>query len=556
MTERRDKFKIMSQKKNSVRWGLPSMEFSPNELAREKVQATNLKEHVSLTIPYGYHSQVRKIAQMYRMDQLFRRMIERIVEFVCTGGEWELASNESEKDGKPTAKYKKLLKQKQFWDYFSSRINDGMSNVIPGKDTIDEWIVRRLLLDGMAVTDWEWGKISVNGVTYEVPTKFVLHDPLSVVISRPQDRFGEETTWLYLGPKSQRSEEIKENENYTTPEFDKNHKNDWVELAPLGSNKDTGAFAIKYQWTTADNTATITKGSSVVGKGVYPVPPYIGLLSSTIQRQALTAADISILDSIIGTILVWSIGDATKTKQANNEETLPNQPYPEEKNDDGTVKNKAATEEFFDIIREQLSGDDGGNGAEGKMVAVPYYINGKYLEAPAINALLSSEKYVQPFIEILNAFGIIITPITGTPPKLEDLNRANLEQIILSIQRYVKRFWETLCREIIKRNKSLIEEPNLVWNPINTMTDNYREQLAGLAKRGRLSPQSDMRLHGRDPGVEIGLMKQNLANGTKKMLDDSTPVTFVQQTVTGDETKEVGNTQSPKTGRPKKVEGE
>jgi len=556
MTERRDKFKIMSQKKNSVRWGLPSMEFSPNELAREKVQATNLKEHVSLTIPYGYHSQVRKIAQMYRMDQLFRRMIERIVEFVCTGGEWELASNESEKDGKPTAKYKKLLKQKQFWDYFSSRINDGMSNVIPGKDTIDEWIVRRLLLDGMAVTDWEWGKISVNGVTYEVPTKFVLHDPLSVVISRPQDRFGEETTWLYLGPKSQRSEEIKENENYTTPEFDKNHKNDWVELAPLGSNKDTGAFAIKYQWTTADNTATITKGSSVVGKGVYPVPPYIGLLSSTIQRQALTAADISILDSIIGTILVWSIGDATKTKQANNEETLPNQPYPEEKNADGTVKNKAATEEFFDIIREQLSGDDGGNGAEGKMVAVPYYINGKYLEAPAINALLSSEKYVQPFIEILNAFGIIITPITGTPPKLEDLNRANLEQIILSIQRYVKRFWETLCREIIKRNKSLIEEPNLVWNPINTMTDNYREQLAGLAKRGRLSPQSDMRLHGRDPGVEIGLMKQNLANGTKKMLDDSTPVTFVQQTVTGDETKEVGNTQSPKTGRPKKVEGE
>ena len=556
MTERRDKFKIMSQKKNSVRWGLPSMEFSPNELAREKVQATNLKEHVSLTIPYGYHSQVRKIAQMYRMDQLFRRMIERIVEFVCTGGEWELASNESEKDGKPTAKYKKLLKQKQFWDYFSSRINDGMSNVIPGKDTIDEWIVRRLLLDGMAVTDWEWGKISVNGVTYEVPTKFVLHDPLSVVISRPQDRFGEETTWLYLGPKSQRSEEIKENENYTTPEFDKNHKNDWVELAPLGSNKDTGAFAIKYQWTTADNTATITKGSSVVGKGVYPVPPYIGLLSSTIQRQALTAADISILDSIIGTILVWSIGDATKTKQANNEETLPNQPYPEEKNADGTVKNKAATEEFFDIIREQLSGDDGGNGAEGKMVAVPYYINGKYLEAPAINALLSSEKYVQPFIEILNAFGIIITPITGTPPKLEDLNRANLEQIILSIQRYVKRFWETLCREIIKRNKSLIEEPNLVWNPINTMTDNYREQLAGLAKRGRLSPQSDMRLHGRDPGVEIGLMKQNLANGTKEMLDESTPVTFVQQTVNGDETKEVGNTQSPKTGRPKKVEGE
>ena len=556
-------FAVRARKTRSIPWGMPHTNIKQDitEEKNERIRAASLKEHVSLTIPYGYHAQVRRIAQMYRMDMLFRRMVERLVEFTCIGGEWELPLSIEGLGSKPTAKMKKAIKQKHFWDFYSSRINRGVPNTIPGKDTIDQWIVRNLLLNGLAILDWKWGKITVDGVSYSVPVQMTVHNPLTVVLNRPSERFGEEETWLYLGPKTQRGKPIKENENTVAPSFSTNNKDNWLLLNPMGKKGKYGSFVVKYQYTPADNTATIAKGTSTVGQSLYPVPPYIGLLGSTIQRQALSASDISVLDSIIGAILLWSIGNDTKLRRANGDEELPNQPYPATKDDSGSIVEKSAIEEMSDIITEQLSGSSGGSGNESSMLFAPYYVDGKYIEPPAINALLSSEKYVQPFIEILNAFGIIITPITGTPPKLDDINRANLEQMIFNIQREVTRFWETFCLDIIDRNRQLALEPNWVWNPMNTMTDNYREQLAGLAKRGRLSPQSDMLIHGRDPNVEISKMKQHQIDGTKELLDESTPVTFVQQSVSGGGSttpvsKETTNTESPLIGRPKKVEGE
>ena len=547
---------VVRRKTGKLDWGLPPISFTKKELDKEKVSASGLKDHVSLTIPYGYHAQVKKIAQMYRMDQLFRRNIERLVEFICIGGEWELPVSDEDTLAKKIINtvLKKVTKQKHFWDAYSSQINQGVPNVIPGKDTIDAWIVRNILLNGMAPLDWQWGPMKVDSKTYTVPTIMTVQNPVSIVLYRVKDEFSQEETWLYLGRQTKK--QIKENESYSPPAFSKNQKDLWKQLPAMGTGKRTGSFVIKYQWTPADNTATITAGTSVVGEGVYPVPPYIGLLGSTIQRQALAASDISTLDSIIGTVLLWKLGDDTKLKQANDEEILPNQPYPEEKDAAGVVTTKSAIDTISDKITEQISGDNGGSSSENSMIFAPYYLDGKYIEPTGITALTSSEKYVQPFIEILNAFGIIITPITGTPPKLEDLNRANLEQIISFIQREVKRFWETFCREIMLRNKSLTIEPNWSWNPMNTITDAYREQLAGLAKRGRLSPQSDMLLHNVDPAVEISKMRQNLANGTKDLLDESTPVTFVQQTVEpGGEKKEVSNTEPPKNGRPKDKDG-
>ena len=494
---------------------------------------------------------------MYESDRLFKYLIDRCVDFGANGSEWEVPLGttggfwqkfiENIKGRKNKNIFSQTGKEKKVWDTWSASINQGVSNVIPGMDEINKWIIKHFQLCGMIPLEWEWGSMEIDKVKYTLPLKMTAHNSLSIVLDRANQKFMHEEVWLKISKAQKKILEQNKTLNQAAG-FSLLMTGDWTKLNLMGQNGKAKqeAFVIKYNWSPGDNTALITGRSVSVGQGLYPSPPFVGLYEVLMLRRALCAADLAILDGIVHFIIDWSVGNDVKDIDGN----LVNQPLPEKKDASGNIIQKSSIE----MTKESITAD-----TKGAIMQLfhPYYVKPSIL-MPDVKSLISADKYIQTIIEMFLGFGILISP-PRTRLDFGEINMANFEEQLENMrQRHIKRFWESLCAEIVKRNpETLTAVPNLVFNPLNTKDEAFRDGLLSLAKIGKVSTGRLLKAFGADEQIEVRELARELSSGEKAIFDASVPTSFKQSAVnkSGKEiTSEIPADKQP--GRPKKEEEE
>jgi hypothetical protein len=497
-----------------------------------KTSRTDYGRPIDIRIPYGYHAQVKKSWEMYSMDRMFRYMIDRCIDFGANGFEWEIPFQVPPKESlwdflqtRQISKYvAKIERQKEVWNFWAANVNTRTSNILPGIDEINKWIFKQLLLGAMCPLEWQWKQVEINGETYELPMKMTNYNTLSTVLRKNVNVFGNEQIYIKLNPYQLKqtiqphADITRQVSTYSQP---KDNSPEWhkVNMFGLGNgNPKTEGFAIKYNWSPGDNTTLISGTAVTVGSGLYPIPPFLGLYETLMLRRALHAADLAILDGVINYIVDWEIGDATTDADGN----LVNQPRPERKSAAGAVIEKST----IDLVKEMITESTRANVMQ---LFHPYYIK-LNIKTPDVTSLISIEKYIHPTVEILNAFGIFLSP-TDRRVNFTDINIANFEQMLDNIRRnHIKRFWETLCTEIVRRNpRKFNAVPNMIFNPLNTQDEGFREGLLELTRFGKLSGESLLQAFKKDNKTEVSRIAKELHSGEKAMMDENVPVSYVQR---------------------------
>lgn len=549
--------------------GKPRVMYGPMSSEEEQsyVTKSNRSDYgrvVDIRIPHGYHEQCKKAWEMYETDRLFRYLIDRCEDFAVNGFEWEVPV---ERKTRLEWLKKKIFqftskedKERKVWDKWAATLNRKVANIMPGIDEVNKWITKHLMLGSMAPLEWEWGKMSVDDEVYEVPIRMVIHNPLSIALDRPRDSFANEEMYLKLSFGSKKiSESYKETPIGLGTTITRNAQ-EWHKIILMGQENKPKleGFAIKYKWSPGDNTALVYGRNVQVGQGLYPTPPFTGLYEILVLRRALTAADIAILDGIINFIIDWEIGDNTKLQTSPGKETLPNQPRPAKYDSSGAKIEKSSIE----MAKEIITSDTRGNVMQ---LFHPYYIKFS-IKMPDTAVLLNTAKYVQSTVEVYQSFGILLSP-ADKRMDFSGINIQNFEEMLENLRlKHIKRFWEALAAEIVERNKDkLTVVPNMIFKPLNTKTEAFRQSLVNLIKIGKISTRSLLQAHGLDDRVELQRIAQEIASGEKMLTDKQVPVSYVQAkvppTTSADSSIEEEPEEEPETiaisplqqqGRPKK----
>jgi len=547
ITQDRSIQSMIAQNRERVQWGLMSSKEEEDYINSQFSNRTDYAKNMDIRIPQGYHAQVKKTWEMYSMDRLFKYLVDRASQFGSNGFEWEIPTNEPVwdlKDKESKNILKKVDSEKKVWDKWASSINGRVANIIPGIDEINKWLFKHLLLGGMCPLEWEWGPVKVDGVTYQFPLKMTTYNTLSVVLMREGGNFDDEEIWVKVGLKNVKKEEVGTANQVSSYSNPRKGDPNWHEISVMGRSrgryKKQEGFALKYNWSPGDNTALFSGKTPVVGSGLYPNVPFVGLFEILMLRKALVAADLAILDGVINYIVDWEIGDNTIV-----DGVMPNQPRPEKKNSAGTVIEKSTIQ----LVKEMITEDTRANVMQ---LFHPYYIKLKII-TPDVASLISSEKYIQSIVELFLAFGILMSP-SDRRIDFTDINVANFEQMIDDLRiSHVKRFWEALCTEIVRRNEGKIKYiPNMVFNPLSTQSTRFRNELISLAEFGKLSSESLLQAFRKDKNVELARILKEINSGEKEIMDRNVPVSYKQQAVNskGEETTSE-RPATAKGGRPK-----
>jgi hypothetical protein len=510
-----------------------TMPIEEEQKAFTKSGRSDLGRVIDIRVPHGYHAQAQKSWEMYETDRLFRYLIERCIDFGVTGFEWEVSEPELRTRKNFWEKFRALFsheelmpqeKEKKVWDTWAAKVNEDVPNVIPGIDEVNQWIFKHFLLGGMAPLEWQWEKIRIDGVEYELPMKMTVHNPLSIVLDRKNVKFTEEETYLILSAYQFKILESSNNVNQANLfSADVAGLPDRIKLNQMGKSTKNRqeAFVLKYKWSPGDNTALVYGRNVQVGQGLYPTPPFVGLFEDLIIRRQLHAADAAILDGIINFIIDWEIGDNSKIRDRQGAEHLVNQPRPERKLADGTVE-----ESSIALAKKIITSDTRGPVMQ---IFHPYYFKFD-IKMPDVTVLINSQKYEPTTFEIYQAFGILFS---GKGKGLSDANTQNFEAMLENIrQRHVKRFWESLCTQVVKRNiGELTMIPNMIWKPLSTKTTQFVSQLLEIAKNGKVSTDTLLTNLGLDRKHETMQIAREVFGGEKELFDRNVAVSYVQAKV-------------------------
>ena len=525
-----------------VKWGgmTPEAELLYLQKAASAVGDATYARSIDIRIPHGYHAQVKKAWELYEEDRIFRYLIDRCLDFGANGFEWELPIGDVS-----SSRRRRVSREHEIWDFWARSVNCDVPNVLPGIDEINKWIIKHLLLNGMCIPNWQWETVEINGVRYELPMKLTVHNPLSVILDRANLLFMDEKIYLKLDESQKKILEERKDINQVSSLNLGGSQFGVFELKQMGKSlkNKIEAFAIKYNWTPGDNTALILGKNVEVGQGLYPTPPFTGLNDMLVLRQSLRAADIAILDGIINYIIDWEIGDNTKIKTPDGGEELPNQPMPAKYDESGALIEKSSVE----YAQEAITSD-----TRGPIMQIfhPYYYK-LNLKMPDVTALINGEKYTQSIMEIFLAFGILIAPL-GQRMDFTDINTANFEQMLENIRlNHVKRFWESLASWIIKRNKNRFSViPNMIFNPLNTQTAEFKKAIRSIAEMGRVSSETLLKYHNLDKKVELARIKEEREKKQTELFEENVPTRF-KQSVKG----KADNKTFRQTGFPGRPEG-
>jgi hypothetical protein len=520
---------------NRVKFGLMSAA-DENRYVKGSICKSNRSDYgraIDIRIPQGYHAQVKKSWEMYELDRLFRYLIDRQVDFAVNGFEWELPYTKEKNQGwwefiqtligKKNKTVEIIEKESKFWNKWSATINKDVPNVVSGLDEVTKWIFKSLKLNAMAPLNWEWGTIVIDKIEYNVPIRMTLQNCLSTVLVRETSSFVDEQFWVKLSPQKEITETNK-NTNAIASLYEHPTEGAYWHNIPIlntqsGEDSKEQGFVLKYQWSPSDNTALNQGRSITIGQGLYPTPPYVGMYDILMLRRALSAADLSILDGVINYVLDWSIGDSTQDKQGR----LVNQPRIARKDSSGNVIEKSSIQ----MAKEAITNDNRGPVMQ---IFHPYYYKLE-IKTPDVESLISTDKYTHSTSELLSGFGILIGPVSANN-NFDSINVQNFEEDINSMRHHVKRFFESLCGEIIRRNEDkLTVTPNMIFNVLNTKLEAFRTSILNLMKIGKVSTKTLLQAHNLDDKVEVMRIGKEIASGEKELTDRNVPISYKQVAV-------------------------
>ena len=386
------------------------------------------------TRPENYADKVRTVWNDYDADPTFQYLVDRMIHFGVNGTHWHMEDKS----------------QEPFWNEWARRVNSGYIDIIPGLDEVEKWVFKNLGLSGMAALEWDRGKMSIGNKTYSVPTNITVYPATQIEIKNPEGTFGGNQAWLTEDGKNQRQ---------------------------LGTDKKRGAFLLKMNYSPADLASA---GKMVVARAgglntktiLYPKPPFLTVHEDIETRLSLREVDRSTVADLINLIWHFKIGDKE------------NPPKPPKKDKDGNVIEKGTVEIIADIIKNSDKTKSGGT----RSIFLPYYIAIEKI-IPDIQVLLNYNKYLAPTLNLLAAFGILVSPGSDSKLDFTEIDTQNFEQYLDFIRlRHIGRFIEgILCAEIVRENDGLKEIPSLRFNVLNTKTNEFRKYILELLDRGRMS---------------------------------------------------------------------
>lgn len=461
---------------------------------------SDMSTAIAYNIPKGYQERVAQIWKNYDSDDGFSYLIDRLSHYGVNGTSWRCKNKDEE----------------LFWGEWARRINQNLDNTIPGLDEIQKWNMKHLALGGMTVNQWEWGEMKIGGHTFKVPINWTIHNELSVVLRKQQLMFGGEK--IYIKVSTKQANAIKNFRTYSQAYATDDIKNNYITLK--------NAFALKYNYSPADNTRDDTIVNDSVSPSAYPTPPFLTCNEFIAMRKQLRAMDMQIADGFINKILLWKIGDKD------------NLPKPAKKDKAGTIIEQSTITQ----VRKSIEED---NTKTLKQLFAPYYVNLE-IKTPDIQPLLARDKYAEATVQLLWKFGILVAPSGDSRLNFTDINTANFEQLIdfIRLQHY-RRFVEGIvCKQIIERNKDKLKEiPSLNFNMLNTKDEEFKEGIRSMMKMGKISTKTGLQVHKVNKDVEVANIKDEIdedkfkdakwkGTSEKEMFDINSPVAFRQQAET------------------------
>ena len=316
-----------------------------------------------------------------------------------------------------------------------------------------------------------------------MPMAMTCYPPSAVSLDRPATTFESEQIWVRAPVQGQPWTEWM---SYEAMPF--GNRYGMTFLPGIGSQPlfdgQTEAYALKYEWSPGDLTATKIGTYVFTGWGQYPNPPFHGLLPQFALRQKLFAGDNAIADAVANYIKVFKVG--------NDKMAL----KPTVFNADGSIREKGTLLEVREILEPYLS-------SNAVAMYLPWYVDLDY-KIPNVETLMSEEKYIPSAIEMLQAFGFFFPRSSaGRNEDLNWMNTAGFEELLKTLQAHIASFMQRLVRRILEANGAKIKfEPT--WTPVppNTKSAEFRAQMMELATMGRVSSQTLLEDHNLNADVE------------------------------------------------------
>lgn len=484
----------------------------------------------SMTRPVNFHQTMAVLRQFYVQDSLFAYLIDRGVQFGATQMRIRaLAKKDDAKD--PASLTKKGLSEKTyaeqaFWDEWATTVNLDVDNVLPGLRRVKAWMLKDLFLDGMCTVVVEMGKMKVGRSNYIVPTKITTLPASMTILVREftqQESITQER--IFVNKNGQHDIwnlpiTLKMLEKGDTPEIRPLREFDPETFdADAGPEKRQYGFVVKYNHSPSDPsllgsslTARTGQGKVLQTYGLYPTPPFKSLQGPLTVRQQGESSDLAVLDALISQILLVKVGDERHDIR------------PDVLGPNGELAETGTLRQIADMLAPE--------GSERIMqLILPYYVELEKLETNT-DTLVKAEKYVQATMTLLSAFGVLMAPL-GLREDFSEINRANFEETLDYSVGHVLDFFGMLTMRMVKWNGHLSSAPTIYSLPVNTKTEAFMQTLDTMRTRGEVSHQTILDHVGLDAAYERQILAEELATGTKQMLDDSVPIQFVQTTGLG-----------------------
>ena len=456
---------------------------------------TVVSKDSSYSRPQDYATMCKFSWSDYDADTGYGYLTDRMIHFGINGTRWHLKNKN----------LKQKEKERTFWNFWAGRVNKGIIDVLPGLDEVESWIMKNLLITGMAVIQWDRENVAFEKSTYIMPVNINIFPSSDITLENKDGVFGK--TKAFYSDKDGKKVELE-------------------------NTKTKGAFILKLNYSPADLTAS--GKSVVVNKALlknvvptlYPRPPFLRAHEDVSTRLKLRESDLDTVYKLLDQITTVSVGD----------DDHPVKPAIVDEN--GTIINKGTIEE----VKDRLNDTAGERSGATRTIYLPHYINIKR-DSPDTAALLNFDKYIASTINLLVAFGIIISPSKDTQFNLTDINTQNFEQYIEYVRRNnIARFIESiLCADIVERNAGKFSEiPSLRFNQVNTKTNDFRTQVFNMLKIGRMSSRIALESFGVNKDHVISDLQEEMEENKTaeqsevEMFNKNVPVSYKQESVNPD----------------------
>ena len=412
----------------------------------------------------------------------------------------------------------KNTKELAAWKTWSRLVNIDLKSVLPGAPILNEQLMLSMLKTGMAVPDFEWGKLRVGQREYEFPTKITIYPSLGVKL-QSSDKFGEED--VLIGLSEEYKDTQRDNATDDVPYTVQYTEHDGTKKTAL---KRKNAYAIKYKY---DNQRPT----------LYPNPILKRSFESIALRHKMIDADISLLEMIINKIIQIKVGDKD------------HDPLPSRTNEDGSISDGDI--ELAQDLFEDMDSDV-------EVIVTPYFYEIKVI-LPDTMFLLDQKKYAQSTYNIMSNFGILLDPnASSNIAQFEKINLKNFEKFATTLQAYISAWYTWVAMQIVKRNGGKLKTlPVITFDKPDIYDPGFLDSLTNLVDKGYMDIFTLQDKFGLDPeSIKENLLRQKEVEDKYEGIYEPRP-TFKQEVVTGNETKTTSTSNGGgETDKSKKLTGD